>query len=142
MARATKKRRDIRDIREREKYDEYALLIKAAIESGLTTLSAIHKVTEIPHYHIKRVINRDDELKAMYFVRKKLMVDKAVDNIQEIVDNPNHPQNFAASKYLIDHYETDMSKILTPKDSELNLNDISLNSDGVAPVVISFGKKE
>ena len=61
----------------------------------------------------------------------------------DIVNDPEHPQHFAASKYILSTYKSDLDEVLEDKSGE----DISLtlgdNAKG-SPITINFGaaKKE
>jgi hypothetical protein len=79
------------------------------------------------------------ELKAEFSVRRRSLANLAVDNIHEIVNNFNHPQNFQASKFIVQTYKNDLDEDLTPKISTEVGFDIK---DGqISPVKITFSKK-
>ena len=72
----------------------------------------------------------------LYAQRRRELVDIAADNIQDIVEDKHHPSHYAASKYVLDHYKTDLDNILEIKDGD----DISakVSVDSGSGVVIKF----
>ena len=72
-------------------------------------------------------------------MRRKTISDIASDNILDIVNDASHPQHFAASKYILSTYKSDLDEVLEDKSGE----DISVlvgdNAKG-SPITINFGK--
>lgn len=131
-------------LKEKKKKDKLELdkgLIRAALEANVTTLRKIKELTGLSKIRITKILDDDKELRGMYMIRRKMMLNTAVDNIQDIVDDFKHPQNYQASKYLIGEYKSDLDVIFDKKDVEDFSAEISMDNDG-APVVISFGKNK
>ena len=58
----------------------------------------------------------------------------------DIVNDPSHPQHFAASKYILSTYKSDLDEVLESQSD----NDVSIQVGGeskASPIQITFGKK-
>lgn len=116
-------------------------LVKAAIEHDASTYEKIKEKTGLHAYRIKELFTIDKELYALYKMRRKMLVEMAADNLQAIVEDPNHPQHFSASKYVLQHYKSDLDEVLDSKDNELDI-EIGGDISGADNISIVFGKKE
>ena len=126
---------------QREKREKYILLVKAALETGCTTRRDICKAANMKTWELTVLFNDEPEIYALYKVRRITLVDTAADNLQTIVEDLNHPQNFAATKFVLQKYKSDLDQILTRDDAV----EISVDVDGLGangPVVIKFGGNE
>lgn len=106
----------------------------------ITTFRQIIETTGALQYEIDRVFEYYPELKAEFTIRRRSLANKAVDNIHEIVNNFNHPQNFQASKFIIQTYKNDLDEELTQKVStEIGFG---LKDGQISPVSITFSSKK
>jgi hypothetical protein len=124
-----------------ERQEEVRHLVKMTLEinPNITTLRQIADTTGAAIHEIDKVFQMVPELKAEFSVRRRSLANLAVDNIHEIVNNFNHPQNFQASKFIVQTYKNDLDEDLTPKISTEVGFDIK---DGqISPVKITFSKK-
>lgn len=114
-------------------------LIKAAIENDNSTYRQITEVTGLNNWKIKDLFTKHADLYALYKVRRKMLVEMAADNIQSIIEDKNHPQHFAASKYVLQNYKSDLDEVLDTREDDDT--DLEMSIEGGAGVVINFGKK-
>jgi len=114
-------------------------LINAALDNGWTTYSKIAKNTGLSISQVQSVFSKDPDLYAKFVVCRRQIVDKAGDNIADIVDDPDHQHNFAASKYVLQNYKSDLDIHLDSKGDEL---EIDVAGTPTGPVVITFGGNE
>lgn len=133
-------------IREQSKLvAERSALVRAALEQGCYTSSSILKATGLKKHELTNLFTSEKELAAEYTVKKKLMATIAADNIFDIIQDPKHPQNFAASKYILQNYKSDIDDELEPMAGDLSLTLPGSSSDDASEsVVINFtsGKKD
>lgn len=133
-------------IREQSKLvAERSALVRAALEQGCYTSSSILKATGLKKHELTNLFTSEKELAAEYTVKKKLMATIAADNIFDIIQDPKHPQNFAASKYILQNYKSDIDDELEPMAGDLSLTLPGSNPDDASEsVVINFtsGKKD
>ena len=117
------------------------LLIDKAMDEGFLTKTDIAKATGLKIWDVVNTFTRDRELYAKFCIRRRTLVDTAADNIQAIVNDKDHPQNYQASKFVVSTYKSDLDEILESKD----IDDISVLVEGgesSSPVTIVFGKKK
>lgn len=121
-------------------------LVEAALNEGHTTKRGICKATGLKLHELGNLFTANRSLYGLYVVRRKTMVDIAADNLQDIINDKNHPQHFAASKYVLQNYRSDLDDILEPMAGDMSVEIPSLGDSEreQAPVVIKFtgGKKE
>lgn len=133
-------------IREQSKLvAERSALVRAALEAGCYTSSSILKATGLKRHELTNLFASEKDLAAEYVVKKKLMATIAADNIFDIINDPNHPHNFAASKYILQNYKSDLEEALEPMAGDMELTLPGSNPDEAADsVVIKFttGKKD
>lgn len=125
-----------------ERQEEVRQLIKITLDINpeITTFKQISETTGAVQWEIDKVFELCPELKLEFSVRRKSLANKAVDNIHEIVNNFNHPQNFQASKFIVQTYKNELDEDLIPKISTEVGFDIK---DGqISPVSITFSSKK
>lgn len=125
-----------------ERQEEVKQLIKTTllINPTITTYRAITETTGAAQYEIDKVMEMCPEIRAEFTIRRRSLANKAVDNIHEIVNNFNHPQNFQASKFIVQTYKNELDEDLIPKVSTEVGFDIK---DGqISPVSITFSTKK
>lgn len=106
----------------------------------ITTFRQITETTGAVQYEIDKVFDLFPALKAEFSVRRRSLANTAVDNIHEIVNNFNHPQNYQASKFVVETYKNELDNDLTPKVStELGFE---LRGGQISPVKITFSSKK
>lgn len=133
------KKTSAREIRER--VEKNTALIYAALDLGQTTRKKIGEVTGMKLHEIAKLFTEDKELYAAYTVRRKTLVDLAADNLQDIIEDTKHPQHFAATKYVLQKYKSDLDDILeTQDDGEVSIN-LGGKSSIESPIRIIFGKQ-
>lgn len=118
-------------------------LIKAALKEGTTTVTQISKATGITRSIIHGIFKEYRELHAKYVVARKMVVDKAADNIADIIDDQEHPNNFAASKFVLQRYKSDLDEHLESQDdNEITAEvEVENNGEGNGGVKIVFTTK-
>ena len=114
-------------------------LVRAALESGHISRKDICRATGLKLHELANLFTLDRKVYGEYVVRRKTISDIASDNILDIVNDASHPQHFAASKYILSTYKSDLDEVLEDKSGE----DISVlvgdNAKG-SPITINFGK--
>jgi len=117
-------------------------LINAAMNEGLTTKEEISKAAEIKLWEVSEAFREDGELLAKFKVRRRTLVDMAADNIQVILKDKDHPNHFAASKYVLQTYKSDLDDSMDNKKEEggdgFSIK-VGKKSKG-SPVKITFSK--
>lgn len=124
-----------------ERQEEVRLLVEKTLEINptITTLRQISVTTGASIHEIDKVFQMCPELKAEFTVRRRSLANLAADNIHEIVNNFNHPQNFQASKFIVQTYKSDLDEDLVPKlNTEL---DFDIKNGQISPVKITFSTK-
>ena len=122
-----------------EKVKRLTLLVKTALDDGNTTKRSIANVCEIKEWELNDFFKAVPEIYALYVVRRKSLVDKAADNIEEIVNDKEHPQHFQASKYVLQNYKSDLDIVLESQDEEKI--EVEVPVDGKSePILIRFGQ--
>jgi hypothetical protein len=124
----------------KEKIEIQTLLVIAAMEKGDTTKKQICKSATIKMWELGRLLEGNKELYAMFKVRRKSLVDTAADNMTEIINDPDHPSHFAATKYVLQKYKSDLDSSLESHDVhdlEIEIPDNSKTKS--KPVIIKFG---
>jgi len=122
-----------------EKIEDQTRLVKAAMELGFTTKKDICKSANIQMWELTSLFKEDKDLHAMFNIRRKSLVDMAADNMVAIVKDPDHPNNFAATKYVLQKYKSDLDENL--ESHEVNPLDIEIpdGKNNTKPVIIRFG---
>lgn len=117
-----------------------AELVRAALEAGKISRKDICKATGLQMHELANLFTNDRKIYGEYVVRRKTISDIASDNILDIVNDPEHPQHFAASKYILSTYKSDLDEVLESQDeSEIA---VTLGGESKAsPITIKFGKK-
>ena len=126
---------------QKEQNKERAALVRAALEIGVTTRKQLSEAAGISMHLLNNLFQVDRKLYNEYSVRRKNLSEIAADNIEDIINDPEHPNHYAASKWVLDKYKSDLNKVLEAQDSD----EISLKigeGDKTAPVVISFTKNK
>lgn len=121
-----------------EKIVDNSLLINSALDLGHTTKSAISEVTGLKLYEINNTLQADKKLFQKFRVVRATLADKAADNLTKIIDDPNHPSHFAATKYVLQTYKSDLDDSMEAKKSDSL--EIGIGKVGKDPVKIRFGK--
>lgn len=139
-----RKRRRMRNQQREEKktLEDNVVLIRTAIEAGFTTRSKIADATGLKLHEVARTFEKDRELWSLYTIRRRTIVDIATDNIEDIITNKNHPQNFQASKWVVTNYKTDLDKgVLESRDDKDIAVEVQGTGKSKAPAVsITFSK--
>ena len=118
-----------------------AELVRSALEMGHISRQDICRATGLKLHELANLFTQDRKVYGEYVVRRKTIADIASDNILEIVNNPEHPQHFQASKYILSTYKSELDEVLESQ----NADDVSINIGGESktmPFTINFGKKE
>lgn len=140
-----KKSMDNPSARRVRKLKKNAKIIDVALDEGLVTRRKINEHTGIPLHEITQTFEYDKELFEKYGRRRRELASLAADNIFEIVSQPKHPQNFAASKFILTNFKNEFEDVLDPAKSREDGVELSINGTGVSnanPINISFGKKK
>jgi len=125
---------------ERQEEVKQLIQITLQINPDITTFRQISETTGAVQWEIDKVFDLCPELKAEFSVRRRSLANKAVDNIHEIVNNFNHPQNFQASKFIVQTYKNELDEDLIPKVStEVGFD---IKNGQISPVSITFSSKK
>lgn len=114
-------------------------LVKAAMEAGKITRSDICKAAGISLSQLVNLFTADRALFAEYSVMRRTITDQAADNIHAIINDPKHPQHFAASKYVLQNYKSDFDEILESQEESMLQIETPVDTTGQQkPVRITF----
>lgn len=127
--------------KEKKLLEVRAELVLAALNNGKMSRREICQATGLQRHDLQNLFSERRDVYAEYVVRRRTVAEAAADNIQEIVNDKNHPQNFQASKFVLQNYKSDFEETLDPIDSELNIElPDSEEGESMRPIVIRFGK--
>ena len=115
-----------------------AEFVRAALDAGHISRKDICKATNLKLHELANLFTLDRKVYGEYVVRRKTISDIASDNILDIVNDPSHPQFFAASKYILTTYKSDLDDVLESQDSEA-MNVSIGGASKASPIVIKFG---
>lgn len=124
-----------------EKMAKSVTLVRAAMRLGFSTKSDLAQTSGMKIWELNEVFQSDKDLYAEFCIMRKTLVDVAADNLQDILFNKEHPQNFQATKYVLEKYKSDLDSNLEAKDA----TEIGLSIGGAgspSPVRITFGTKK
>jgi len=127
--------------KQKEKKLERIALIKKALELGVTTRAGLAKAADCTVFDVGSLLTNNPDLYNEYKVRRRTLSETAADNIEDIINDQNHPNNYAASKFIIQTYKSDIDKALEHQDSD-ELNVEIGKGENSPPVKISFAKKD
>lgn len=116
-----------------------AEFVRAALEAGHITRKDICNATGLQLHELANLFTADRKVYAEYVVRRKTISDIASDNILDIVNDPTHPQHFAASKYILSTYKSDLDEVLESQSGEEI--SVSVGEGSASPINITFGSK-
>lgn len=125
----------------REKIARYSALIEVALNDGHTTKTAIGRETGLKLWEINDVFTQNILLHAKFANYRRTLVDTAADNLEEILKNPAHPQNFQATTYVLKNYKSDLDTHLEAKSA----NEIEVDvrsSDASKDITIVFSTSQ
>jgi len=125
-----------------EKIEDQTRMVKAAMEMGFTTKKDICKSANIEMWELNGLFKEDKDLHAMFNVRRRSLVDMAADNMTSIVKDPDHPNNFAATKYVLQKYKSDLDEVLESHEVNPLEIDVPSGNGSTKPVIIRFGKPD
>ena len=113
--------------------------IAAALDAGIKTRRKLEDATGINQNQQNDVFKADPVLYARYRLGLSNMLETAADNVQEIISDPDHPQHYQASVYVLKNYKNELDKTLEPKGSEeieIEVDAKKLNK----PTIIRFSR--
>jgi hypothetical protein len=132
-----------RERKNTERQNKLIVLIRASMRLGNSTKKDIALSAGIKIWQLNDMLVLDKDLQAEFSIMRRTLVDIAADNMQEILEDRNHPQNFQATKYILDNYKSDLDSNLEAKDSgEIGLTIGGAGKDSPSPVRITFGTKK
>lgn len=134
MARSmrNRKRKEVKLLETRAEF------VRAALDAGHISRRDICTATGIKLHELANLFTLDRKVYGEYVVRRKTISDIASDNILDIVNDPKHPQHFAASKYILTTYKSDLDDVLESQDSDA-LNVSIGGASKASPIIIKFG---
>ena len=115
-------------------------LVQAALESGSVTRREICHATGLQRHDLTNLFTENKDIYAEYVIRRRTVTEAAADNIQEIVNDKGHPQNFAASKFVLQTYKSEFGEVLEPTSGEMQI-EIDPGEGDSKPVVIKFSSQ-
>ena len=117
-----------------------AALVRAAMNvAGCITKSDICTAAQINMVQLKNLFQKDRELYAEYVMLRRTITDIASDNIAKIINDPTHSQHFAASKYVLQNYKSDLDETLDGVDNVLQIDASGKKKD---PIKITFSSSK
>lgn len=123
--------------RDRKEYLEKGrALILAALDRGFTTRKKIGDACGLKTWEVADILKHDQDLWAQYTMHRKTLTDLAADNIQDILEDPNHKDHFQASKYILTKYKSDFDDTLESQAEE----GMQIGSGDGKSVTIKFTK--
>lgn len=122
--------------------DKKVYKIELALDQGATTKKRIGEHTKFKLATINEVFKQDKNLYRKFCEIRKTIVDLAADNVMDIVADQDHPKCAEMSKWVLNHYKSDLDETLDAKDSEDVEVEIGEGGRGNRPTVIRFGKKK
>tara|TARA_R110000796_G_scaffold154621_1_gene271317 strand:- start:5206 stop:5625 length:420 start_codon:yes stop_codon:yes gene_type:complete len=135
------KRKMVSKKREEEKLlKDRAELVRAALQSGKMIKKEICDATGLSMVELKNLFQIDREIYAEYVVLRKTIMDIAADNIVAIVNDPQHPQHFQASKELLKNFKSEFDETLESSDNVLQINPTSRSQKNRVKIVFSQTK--
>ena len=130
-------------IREAAKMEnENSILILKAIDNGYTTRSTISNATGLGINIVSNMLSNNKELRSEWIIKKRMMVDTSIDNIEDIINDPKHKDNFQASKWVASNVDSELSHILFPQAGDMSITIPGQGDTDSAPVVIQFTKQK
>jgi len=93
-------------------------LILAALDKGFTTRKKIGDACGLKTWQVADILKHDENLWAQYTMHRKTLTDLAADNIQDILEDPNHKDHFQASKYILQKYKSDFDDSFESQQDE------------------------
>lgn len=121
-----------------EAVTNYSLLIDKALDLGVCTKSGLEKATGLKVYQINNIFQKNSSIYAKFKIMRSTMADKAADNLSNILDSPGHPSHFAATKYVLQTYKTDLDDSMEAKKSDGF--EIETGKGKKDPIKITFSK--
>jgi len=135
MAERRKMRNNKRDTERRDKRRLKAF--KIAIDEGHITKKDIANSMDISISELISFFDKFPEQKKQYANKLSNIADIASDNLAQIVLDQDHPKNYDASKFVMNHYKNEMDEILEAKSmGEIKIEEGDGNAMGA---VIVFG---
>ena len=125
-----------------EKIKKQIELVKTALELGHVSRREICKAADMKPHELAYIFRENRDIYREYTIRRRTLVDTAADNIQEIINDPTHPSHFAASKFILQSYKSDLDNILEHHDSEKGFEFQVGGESKASPVNITFGEKK
>jgi hypothetical protein len=122
-----------------ERIEKLSHLVRAAMRLGFSTKSDIAEKSGIKIWELNDIFVAHPEIHNEFTIMRRTLVDTAADNLQEILLDKSHPQNFQATKYVLQTYKSDLDSNLITKDKDEVELEIA-GSGGVSPVRITFTK--
>jgi hypothetical protein len=112
-------------------------LIVEALKQGHTTRKTISKATGIDAVVVSMMLSNNQDLRNEWIVKKRMMVDVSVDNINDIINDSEHKDHFQASKWVASNIDSELSSILFPTSAEMEIQ-VGGEHEDTNPVVIKF----
>jgi len=131
-----------REVSERQLEVKYLVEQTLRINTNITTYKQIRETTGTTQFELETVFLNFPELKAEFIVRRRSIASLAVDNIQEIIENPLHPQNFQASKFIVQTYKNELDDSLDAKVKTEVGFDVGNGETNPSPVRVTFSVKK
>ena len=110
--------------------------IAEAIKRGYTTESKISRATGLSIHEVSECFKWNIPLYQKYTYARKTIVDKASDSVEDIIDDPSHPNHYQASIYILKTYKSDLDEILESHDKESVI--VGVGGDEKTKVNITF----
>lgn len=128
--------------KEKKLLETRAALVRAALNEGKLSRKDICEATDLKLHELTNLFTKDRDIYSEYVVRRRTIADIASDNILDIINNPDHPQHFQASKYILQNHKTELDDVLDSKgESEIEV-EIKGDSTYTSPVTIKFSSNK
>lgn len=120
--------------------------VRLALEKGQCTYKAIANAIGKSIPFVQKLFDKFPEIRKEYLMTKRIIANQAADNIYDIVNDPDHPKNYDASKFIISRFKSDLDESCEKHDEEglevaINQGEIDEEAENKPSVVIRFRTK-
>lgn len=124
-----------------EEREKHVFKIEEAMDQGASTKKQISEKSGIKIAELNKIFKEEKELYRRFCETRRTIVDLAADNIYDIVEDQTHPKNAEVSKWVLNHYKSDLDATLESKnDEEVEVEIDGTGERGSRPTVIRFRK--
>lgn len=138
---ATKQVRKQKQTLKKERLERWTEVASLSMDLGFTTKAKIAQDSGLKLWELNELFEENKDIYKRYCTMRKTLVDTAADNLEDILKNPDHPQHFAASKYILQTYKSDLDSNFETKTKDNVGVEIGIGGKGNRPVILTFEKR-